>query len=138
MFGFWRKAKQEAQAFRNEFTDDLRHLLVRVTYGVATARGYKEGEPQTEALMERQGWMVQGFEAIRAGYHPQEISEPRAKAAADLAKTAINTATLTGKFDMEKIIDDLRYILECDYRECEVEEAKAISESSSGPIKFGL
>jgi len=138
MFGFWRKAKQNAQQIGNEVTDDLGHLLVRVTYGVAIARGYKEGEPQTQDLLERQGRMVQGFEAIRAGYHPKEIAEPRSKAAAEVARTAVNTAILTSKLDMERIADDLRYILERDYSEYEVEQAKSISQLSSGPFKFGL
>ena len=138
MFGFWRKAKQDAEEFRNEVTDDLRHLLVRVTYGVAIARGYKEDQPQTQALLERQGWMVQGFEAIRAGYHPKEIAEPRSKAAAEVAKTAVNTAILTSKLDMEKIADDLRYILERGYSEYKVEKAQSTSQLASGPFTFGL
>jgi hypothetical protein len=137
MFGFWRKAKQDVQELVNEVTDDLGHLLVRVAHSVATDRGYKEGEPQTQALLERQGSMVQGFEAIRTGYHPKEIAEPRSKAAAEIAKTAVNTAILTGKLDMEKLADDLRDILDRSYSEYEVQEAQSISRLTSGPFKFG-
>ena len=137
MFGFWRKAKQDAQAIRNEVIDDLSRLFVHVTYAVGIDHGCDKDEAKNKVLFDRQGWMVQGFEAIRAGAHPKEIAEPRAKAAAEVAKIAINTAILTSKLDMEKIAAELRFILEREYSPHEVEEAQEISRLASGPFSFG-
>jgi hypothetical protein len=137
MFGWWRKAKQDAQAIRYEVIDDLSRVFVHVTYAVGVAHGCDKDEAKHRTLLERQGSMVQGIELIRQGAHPKEIPEPRAKAAASVAWAAVNTAILTGKLDLEKIAAELQFILEREYSQYEVQEAEETARMASGPFTFG-
>jgi hypothetical protein len=116
MFGFIRKAKQQADTIRNEVVDDLSNLLVHIAYRYAVANGFKEGDEKTKALFESQGKIVIGFESVRMGAHPKEISDPLIKNAANIAFNTLGTASLGGKVNMEKIAGELRYLLDF-YRE---------------------
>jgi hypothetical protein len=111
MLGFWRKAKQDAQETTESVIDDLCQLLIILTYEIGVATGCMDDEVKNAALTQHSGMIRIGFEMIRAGDHPREISDPLVSGAARLAHDAINRAILTSKFDREKMADDLRCLL---------------------------
>jgi hypothetical protein len=112
MLGFWRKAKQNGKEITKSVIDDLCELLISLTCEIGVATGCMDDEVKYAALMQHSGTMRIGFEMILAGYHPREVDDPLAAGAARLAHAAVNKAILTSKLDMEKIADDLRYLLE--------------------------
>jgi hypothetical protein len=115
MFGSVRKTKErwgrKSREIHAPVINELNDLLVRVTHQVGVAHGFREDEVKAKALLEQQGKIVLGFEAIRRGAHPREIFDPLVGGAAMVAQIACNTAILTGRLDLEKTAGDLRYLL---------------------------
>lgn len=118
MFRFWPKANEKEAiikaAISDVVLDQMSGLLTLVTYEVGVAHGLSQDEVKAKPLLEKQGKIIMGFEAVRMGYDPRgadPISDPISQGSAIVADRACYLAIISGTFDAQSIAGDLRHLL---------------------------